>query len=188
MPEPSPQLSAVALRMAGHVGQVALDRIAEGGVAATAELDQHIAAVRAELTICQQPFAAGAEPGRRRPSRSRNLLRRLSASNGWGNPSGSGSGRTDDLQTRLALLRSAKVTCPDVPFVSDVFQGEATVPVTLLLHYASGFVEAGIGSGWWPGKSADATDWVSLRLAAICKLISQTEAAADVHPDLRASA
>jgi hypothetical protein len=29
---------------------------------------------------------------------------------------------------------------------------------------------------------------VSLRLAAICKLISQAEAAAEVHPDLRASA
>lgn len=92
------------------------------------------------------------------------------------------------MKTRLALLRSAIATCPDVPFVSDAFQAEATVPVTLLLHYASGFVEAGVSSGWWPGRSADATDWVSLRLAAICMLISQAEAAAEVHPDLRASA
>lgn len=188
MPDPSPQLSAAALRMAGHVGQVALDRIAEGGVPAAAELDQHIAAVRAELTICQEPFAAAAEPGRRTTSRSSNLLRRLIRTYGWDHRNRTGPGHTDDLQTRLALLRRAKLTCPDVPFVSDAFQVEETVPVTLLLHYASGFVEAGIGSGWWPGKSADATDWASLRLAAICTLIAQAEAAADVHPDLRASA
>jgi Family of unknown function (DUF6401) len=188
MAEAPNQLSAAALRIAGHVGQVALDRIAEGGVAAAAELEQHMAAVRAELTICQQPFAAGAEPGRRTTRRSRNLLRRLGGFNGSGHADRTGAGHTDDLQTRLALLRRAKVTCPDVPFVSDAFQFDATVPETLLLHYASGFVEAGIGSGWWPGKSADATDWASLHLAAICKLISQAEAAAEVHPDLRASA
>jgi Family of unknown function (DUF6401) len=172
--------------MAGHVGQVALDRIAEGGAAAAAELDQHIAAVRAELTVCQEPSAAGDDPGRR--TRRRGRLHRLSALIVSSHAGGAGLGSADDLQTRLALLRSAQVTCPDVPFVSDAFQFEATVPETLLLHYASGFVEAGIGSGWWPGRSADATDWVSVRLAAICKLISQAEAAADVHPDLRASA
>jgi Family of unknown function (DUF6401) len=188
MAEAHTQLSAAAVRLAGHVGQVALDRVAEGGGAAAAELDQHMAAVRAELTICQQPFAASAEPGRGTTSHSRNLLRRLSGITGRGHANRAGSGNTDDLLTRLALLRSAKVACPDVPFVSDAFQVEATVPVTLLLHYASGFVEAGIGAGWWPGESADATDWVSLRLAAICKLIGQAEAAAEVHPDLRASA
>jgi Family of unknown function (DUF6401) len=174
--------------MAGHVGQVALDRIAEGGVAAAAELEQHMAAVRAELTVCQEPFAAGVERGRGTTRGSRKLLRRLSTLIGSSHARGTGLGHTDDLQTRLALLRAAKVTCPDVPFVSDAYQFESTVPETLLMHYASGFVEAGIGSGWWPGKSADATDWVSLRLAAICKLISQAEAAAEVHPDLRASA
>jgi Family of unknown function (DUF6401) len=188
MAEPSPQLSAAALRLAGHVGQVALDRIAEGGVRAAAELDQHIAAVRAELTICQEPFPVSPRPGRRTTSRSSYLLRRRIGLNGRGNPRRTGPGNTDTVETKLALLRSANVTCPDVPFVSDVFQVEPTVPVTLLLHYASGFVEAGIGSGWWPGKSADATDWASLRLAALCTLISRAEAAAEVHPDLRASA
>ena len=163
MAEPPAQLSAAALRMAGHVGQTALDRIAGGGIAAAAALDQHVAAVRAELAICQQlPSSHSRRAGQR--------------------------SQADDLLTRLALLRSAKAMCPDVPFVSDAFQGEVNMPVTLLLHYASGFVEAGIKSGWWPGKSADATDWVSLRLAAICKLIGQAEAAAQAHPDLRASA
>ena len=93
-----------------------------------------------------------------------------------------------DLQARLGMLRSETVTCPDVPFVSDALRAEDVVPVALLLHYASGFVEAGISDGWWPGKSADAADWVSLRLAAICELISQAEAAADMHPDLRTTA
>jgi Family of unknown function (DUF6401) len=186
MAEPSPQLSAAALRMAGHVGQTALDRIAEGGVAAAAELDQHIAAVRAELAVCQQePLAADAKLARRTSSRSGKPWGGLRWLDGWGHGR---RGNADDLLTRLALLRSAKVTCPDVPFVGDALEPEATVPVTLLLHYASGFVEAGISSGWWPGKSADATDWVSLRLAAICVLIHRAEAAAEVHPDLRASA
>ena len=129
--------SVVALRLAGHVGQTALDRITDGGVAAVAELDQHIAAVRAELT-CQQP------------------------------------------------LPSAPATCPDVPFAGNALQPEATVPVALLLHYAGGFVDAALSSGWRTADSADASDWVSLRLAAICQLISQAEAATELHPDLRA--
>jgi Family of unknown function (DUF6401) len=188
MAEPPARLSAAALRMAGHVGQVALDRVAERGVAAGAELDQHVAAVRAELAICQQLPAPGSLRARRTNGGGSAFRTRLSR---WGLMRGDAHGPADgpsELLTRLALLRSAKLTCPEVPFVSDALQAEATVPVTLLLHYASGFVEAGISSGWWPGKSADATDWASLRLAAICELISQAEAAAEVHPDLRASA
>ncbi len=128
-------LSVLALRLAGHVGQTALDRIAD--VSAVAELDQHIAAVRAELADCQQP----------------------------------------DL--------SAAVTCPDVPFAGNALEAEKTVPVGLLVHYAAGFVDAALSSGWRTADSADASDWVSLRLAAICRLISQAEAAAELHPDLR---
>ncbi|HTA07718.1 MAG TPA: DUF6401 family natural product biosynthesis protein, partial [Streptosporangiaceae bacterium] len=84
--------------------------------------------------------------------------------------------------------RSSNPTCPDVPFVSNALQAEETVPITLLLHYACGFIEAAVSSDWWPEESADATDWASLRLAAICQLIVQAEAAAELHPDLRASA
>jgi hypothetical protein len=173
--------------MAGHVGAVALERVAGAGAAAAAELDQHVAAVRAELAICQQMPATGSQEAKQTTWRAiGSHLGRLGPSGRKGRPDH--TEHSGDLLTRLALLRSAKATCPDVPFVSDAFQAEATVPVTLLLHYASGFVEAGISSGWWPARSADATDWVSLRLAAICTLISQAEAAAEVHPDLRASA
>jgi hypothetical protein len=198
MPEAPAQLSAAALRLAGHVGQVALDRIAGGGPAADAELDQHVAAVRAELAVCQQLPASGGRltgPTPNRGSASATRLRRPTGLTGLGRASHRGRrglrGHTEhasDLRAALAMLRSTTMTCPDVPFVRDALQAEATVPVTLLLHYASGFVQAGISSGWWPGQSADASDWVSLRLAAICKLISQAEAAAEAHPDLRATA
>jgi hypothetical protein len=192
MAEPPAELSAAALRLAGHVGQTALDRIADGGLAAVAQLDQHVAAVRAELTICQRPPGAGAQEAGTRVTLESG--RRARTGRGIRIGRGSRTGRATrsshggDLQTRLAMLRNATVTCPDVPFVGDALHAEAIVPVTLLLHYASGFVEAGVNSGWWPAESADATDWVSLRLAAICQLISQAEEAADVHPDLRASA
>ncbi|HSZ99358.1 MAG TPA: DUF6401 family natural product biosynthesis protein [Streptosporangiaceae bacterium] len=175
MAEPSASLSAAALRLAGHVGQTALERVADdGGVAAVAELDQHIAAVRAELAACQQPPAARAYRG--------------AATRGGSAHRGGRTGHLLDLGARLAGLRSAGATCPDVPFVSDARQAEETVPITLLLHYACGFVEAAVSSDWWPDESADATDWASLRLAAICQLIVQAEAAAELHPDLRASA
>jgi hypothetical protein len=75
-----------------------------------------------------------------------------------------------------------------VPFVASALHAEAVVPLELLLHYACGFVRAALGDGWIPEASADARDWVSLRLAAICLLIRQAEAAAALHPDLRAIA
>ena len=67
---------------------------------------------------------------------------------------------------------SGEPTCPDVPFVATALHAEATVPLELLLHYASGFVQAALSDGWTPAESADADDWVSLRLAAACQLIS----------------
>lgn len=42
-----------------------------------------------------------------------------------------------------------------------------------LLGYARGFVEAAIGRGWRPGAGAD---WESLRLAAVCQLMTQAQA------------
>ena len=176
MAELSAPLSAAALRLAGHVGQTALNRIAEGGAAAAAELDQHIAAVRAELAACQRPPAARAQ-----------LASRTAISESTRHRGGR-TGHLLDLKARLAGLRSSNPTCPDVPFVGNALQAEETVPVTLLLHYACGFVEAAVSSDWWPEESADASDWASLRLAAICQLIVQAEAAAELHPDLRASA
>lgn len=43
-----------------------------------------------------------------------------------------------------------------------------------LVSYASGFVDAATGRGWWPCSAADQPlDWESMRLAAVCQLVSQ---------------
>ncbi len=161
MAEPAAPLSPAALRLAGHVGQIALDRAAAAGGGVVAELDQHVAAVRAELRACQRPSAV------ERPD------------------PGSHSG---DAPTRRGTPQPAHPPCPDVPFADSARYAEPTVPRELLLHYASGFVRAALSDGWQPAASADAGDWVSLRLAAVCQLISQSEAASRPHPDLPASA
>ena len=46
--------------------------------------------------------------------------------------------------------------------------------VHVLLGYARGFIEAAIGRGWLPLPAG--ADWESLRLAAICQLMTQAEA------------
>jgi len=148
MPERPAPPSSAALRLAGHVGQTALDRVATGGVARVAELDQHLAAVRTELAACEERPAGS-------PVR--------------------GAGQAD-----------GEAICPDVPFAATALHTETAVPVELLHHYACGFIQAALSDGWVPAASADAGDWVSLRLAAICQLIRQAETAATVHPDLRA--
>jgi Family of unknown function (DUF6401) len=154
-------LPAAALRLAGHVGQTALDRIEGDGAAALAELDQHIAAVRAEVGACQRPLVSD----KQRTS--------LTAD------------RASDAAARPGKPGSAAATCPDVPFVSSALHAEPVVPLRLLLHYACGFIEAAVSSDWRPAESADSSDWPSMRLAAICQLISEAEAASELHPDLR---
>jgi len=177
-------LSPIALRLAGHVGQTALDRVATGGVAILAQLDQHVAAVRAELAACNgRPVTKSADQlagaRLRRKSRhsrdARGGLRR-------GQETGSAGAAAGGMPS------PGEAICPDVPFAATALHTEATVAVELLLHYACGFVQAAVSDGWLPEVSADADDWVSLRLASVCLLIRQTEAAAAVHPDLRASA
>jgi hypothetical protein len=149
MAEPRGQWSPAALRLAGHVGQTALDRVAASGVGNVAKLDQHVAAVRDELGACQRPPVS---------------------------------------RGRAAKAAPRKLRCPDVPFASTPLYVEPPLPLELLLHYASGFVEAALSDGWYPAASAEAVDWVSLRLAAICQLISQSEAAAQLDPGRSASA
>jgi Family of unknown function (DUF6401) len=154
-------LPAATLRLAGHVGQTALDRIAIDGAAALAELDQHVSAVRAELDPCQRPLDSGS----RRAS-----LRADPAS---------------DPAPGRRMPASGEATCPDVPFASGALHSEPAVPLPLLLHYACGFTEAAVSSGWQPAESAGSRDWASMRLAAICQLIKQAEAASQLHPDLK---
>ena len=47
-------------------------------------------------------------------------------------------------------------------------------PVSALLGYARGFVEAAVGRGWSPRPGGGA-DWESLRLAAVCQLMSRAQ-------------
>jgi hypothetical protein len=185
MAERPVRVSPVTLRLAGHVGQTALDRVAEGGVAILAELDQHVAAVRAELAACTQRPAS--DPAHQLASSRR--LRRRSCRGGdtSGGPSG-GHESASAGAPQAGRPEPREATCPDVPFAASALHTETTVAVELLVHYACGFVEAAVSDGWLPEESADADDWVSLRLAAVCLLIRQTEAAAMVHPDLRPTA
>jgi hypothetical protein len=179
MPERPVSLSANSLRLVGHIGQVTLDRIQEGSVACLADFDQHVAAVRAELTVaCDLPSdAAAAWVGR---TVERGATRAPRASKG---PKASRTPRAAAVPTPPT---GADVSCPDVPFTSSALSAAPVLPRMLLLHYACGFVEAAACAGWRPSVTSRGSDWESMRLAAICHLIAQAEAAAALHPDLRA--
>jgi hypothetical protein len=46
--------------------------------------------------------------------------------------------------------------------------------LSALVGYASGFLEAATSRGWWPTSAADQPpDWESMRLAAVCQLVSE---------------
>jgi Family of unknown function (DUF6401) len=181
MPEHPVQLSAAALRLVGHVGQTVLDRMADADAAAMARLDQHTAAVRAHLTACRPPVLASAQRAGLAAGCTYAAQR----------TSGASAARPSYFaaaEPTVAPIDTAAV-CPDVPFVDSALAADAVLPVRLLLHYACGFIEAAVISDWWPSESArHGSDWESMRLAAICRLISQAEAAAELHPDLRALA
>jgi hypothetical protein len=152
-------LSAVSLRLAGEVGQATLDRLGDADALATAAFDQQVTAVRTELAACREPMIIQAQLAGLAGGRSR--------------------GRAD----RPALPGPA---CPDVPFVSSALEDEPVLPLRMLLHYACGFVEGAVGADWWPGdENGAAISFESMRIAAICHLISRAEAAAELHPDLR---
>jgi Family of unknown function (DUF6401) len=176
MPERPVSLSANSLRLAGHVGQVTLDRIQEGSVACLADFDQHVAAVRAELTVaCELPSDVAAAKVGRAVDRG--------ASRASGAPKAS---RTQQAAAVPTPLSDVDLSCPDVPFASSALCAAPVLPRMLLLHYACGLVEAAVCASWRPAVSSRGSDWESMRLAAICHLIAQAEAAAALHPDLRA--
>ena len=158
-------MSAVSLRLAGEVGQRALDHVAASGPVGQADLDQHICAVRA--AIAEYPMAgerqAAAIAGRAA------VGARVGAA---------GCPGTGDLLSAMAR------SCPDVPFVADASSPEQSVPLALLLHYLCGFIEEAVTRDWWPEPDPAEPDWESLRIAAVCHLVSQAEAAAELHPDL----
>lgn len=182
-------LSTVSLRLAGEVGQAALDWTGASGAGGTADLDQHIAAVKAALAGREQAAVTGA----RRAGVAAGVARRpgTTGNSGRGAIPGTGHGAAPAGTGRSATPGpgSQELNCPDVPFVADALAAEGVVPLRLLLHYACGFIEAVVGADWWPGESdCDTPDWESMRLAAVCHLISRAEAAAELHPDLGATA
>jgi Family of unknown function (DUF6401) len=181
MPKAPASLSAASLRLVGHVGQVTLDRLQEASVACLADFDQHVAAVRAELTVaCQLPSDAAA-------SRAGRAADRRTARNARGSRAArtSRASRTASTATVPTPPTGTDVSCPDVPFASSALCPAPVLPRILLLHYACGFVEAAVSSGWQPSVTRRGSDWESMRLAAICQLVAQAEAAAAMHPDLR---
>jgi len=179
MPEAPVSLSATSLRLVGHVGQVTLDRLQQASVACLADFDQHVAAVRAELTVaCRLPSDAAA-------SRAGRAADRRTARNARGSRAGRTS-RTSRVTAVPTPPTGTDVSCPDVPFASSALSAAQALPRILLLHYACGFVEAAISSGWQPTVTRRGSDWESMRLAAVCYLVVQAEAAAALHPDLRA--
>src|SRR5580692_1461273 len=160
MPELPVPLSAVGLRLAGQVGQTTLNRLKDDGAARIAEFDQHVATVRAELTGC----ASVADAQR----------------------AGLTAGRKAPASGVPPIRTDA--TCPDVPFTGSALRPESVLSLRLLLHYTCGFVEAVVSADWWPAEHQQDSDWESMRLAAVCHLISTAEAAAELPPDLRATA
>jgi hypothetical protein len=181
VPELAVQLSAVALRLTDEVGQAALDRVAAGDLAAAAELDQHVAAVRAELAACppEQPSMArlagqsAASAGSPQSARSHHARRTRAAR---------------DTAAAAAPAGAATVTaaCPDVPFADNPWQADSSPALRLLLHYACGFVEAAVRADWWPANPTVGyqIEWQALRLAAVCRLIWTAEAIAALPTDL----
>jgi hypothetical protein len=182
-PEPAFPLSAVGLRLTDEVGRAVLDWVAEGDLALSAALDQHVAAVRAALAATPDELAAwqagqlahqeGSQAARSRATRPHHARRNLPAQ-----PTGGPA----------AVAPVAEISCPDAPFADSPWHADAALPLRPLLHYACGFVEAAVRADWWPGEDSsatDATDFESVRLAAVCRLVRQAEAVAVLPPDLR---
>jgi len=59
-------------------------------------------------------------------------------------------------------------------------QSDPTRLLAFLVNYASGFVAAATKGGWLPPPADQPLDWESMRLAAVCHLVTQvTQPAAD---------
>jgi hypothetical protein len=184
----SEDISDIALRLAGLIGQSTLDRMGTDP-AAVAVLDQHIAAVHAAL-------ARGRSPGPAAPAADPLTLGALDS--GALDSGALDSGALDSGALDSGALDSGALDsiAPDsgglspapagpVPDIAELCAAAPAVPGELL-QYACGFLEASVATGWQPALSDDEpADWRSLRLAAVCELMTQARLAAEVHPDLR---
>lgn len=147
-------MSAVALRLADEVGQAVLDRIAAGDVAAAAELDQHVATVRAELAGCrpEQPASARLAGQRAAPTRSAAATAVCPdvpfADNPW----------QSDQSPAIRLLLHYACGFTEAAVRADWWPANPAVGYQV--------------------------EWQAMRLAAVCQLIRHAELSATAHPDL----
>ena len=75
-----------------------------------------------------------------------------------------------DLDQHVAAVRAAVTTV----LGSRHAEADPSRLLGALVRYASGFVDAVTGRGWWPSSAADQPlDWESMRLAAVCQLVSE---------------
>jgi hypothetical protein len=186
--EPAFPLSAVGLRLTDEVGHAVLDWVAAGDLAISAALDQHVAAVRAALAACRPDEPGSAWLAGRAAHEESRLQTALSQASG---------AQPSPVSLGPVAPATAAIACPEAPFADSAWYADAALPLRLLLHYACGFVEAAVRADWWPGEdeppteateatdASDATDFESVRLAAVCRLVRQAEAAAALPPDLR---
>jgi Family of unknown function (DUF6401) len=192
-------LSAVGLRLTDEVGQGVLDWVAAGDLALSSELDQHVATIRAALAACRPDELDSAwQAGQAAHAEARFQAAQSQAARSQA--AQSQAMRSQAMQSQATRQHDARrhdstvtpaiaeVACPDAPFADNPWHANAALPLRLLLHYACGFVEAAVRADWWPGENETATDvadFESVRLAAVCRLVRQSEAAAALPPDLR---
>jgi hypothetical protein len=181
-------LSAVGLRLTDEVGQAVLNGVAAGDLALSAALDQHVAAVRAALAACppDEPGSAR-QAGQAAHEAARSQAARSQATrphHARQHP----AARSNQVSPHSVTPATSELACPDAPITDSAWHCDPALPLPLLLHYACGFVEAAVRADWWPGDDDTATDAVGfecVRLAAVCRLVRQAEAAASVPPGLR---
>jgi hypothetical protein len=184
VPESPVPLSAVGLRLTDEVGQAVLDWVAAGDLAISAALDQHVAAIRAALAACPPDEPRSARlAGQEAHQAARSQAARSQAARPHHARRSSAAGQPAGRPNALSPATGA-IACPDAPFADSAWHADEPLPLRLLLHYACGFVEAAVRADWWPGER-DTVDFESVRLAAVCRLVRQAEAAAAVPPDLR---
>jgi|ERR1022692_1375838 DNA-binding transcriptional ArsR family regulator len=79
-----------------------------------------------------------------------------------------GDGAHPELDQHLAAVRDA------IAATLGRRRDEPAQVLSALVRYASGFVDAATGRGWWPSAASDQpVDWESMRLAAVCLLVSE---------------
>jgi hypothetical protein len=88
-----------------------------------------------------------------------------------------GDGAHPELDQHVAAVRDA------IAATLGRRRDEPAQLLSALVRYASGFVDAATGRDWWPSAAANQPlDWESMRLAAVCLLVSELSSTAAEVP------